>query len=230
MAIEAWRKAVAEFIGAFTLIFIGAGAIVSPGGSNLLLVAFAHGLAIGVMVSAFGRISGGHFNPAVTLGALVGRQINVRLAAVYWAFQLIGALSAALALYVIFPSTVWQSSHLGTPALGGPPGLSWSVSATTGILVEAILTFLLVTVVYGTGIDPKGTFNAVGGFAIGLTIAIDIMMGGPLTGAAMNPARWFGPAVVSQFFDNWYVYWIGPFLGATVAGLLYSRMFLDKNP
>jgi glycerol uptake facilitator-like aquaporin len=83
--------------------------------------------------------------------------------------------------------------------------------------------------VFGTGIDPKGTFNAVGGFAIGLTIAIDIMMGGPLTGAAMNPARWFGPAVVSQFFDNWYVYWIGPFLGAIVAGLLYSRVFLGKS-
>jgi MIP family channel proteins len=228
MAIAAGKKAIAEFIGAFTLIFIGAGAIIS--GGDLLLVAFAHGLAIGVMVSAFGRISGGHFNPAVTLGALVGRQITARLAAVYWASQLLGALAAALALFFIFPSTVWQPSHLGTPLLGSPPALSWNVPVATGILVEAILTFLLVTVVYGTGIDPKGTFNAVGGFAIGLTISIDIMMGGPLTGAAMNPARWFGPAVVAQFFDNWYVYWIGPFLGAIVAGLLYSRAFLDRNP
>jgi MIP family channel proteins len=231
MAIEAWRKAIAEFIGAFTLIFIGAGAIISPGGGNLLLVAFAHGLAIGVMVSALGRISGGHFNPAVTLGALAGRQISVRLALVYWGSQLLGALAAAVSLYAIFPSWVWQPSHLGTPVLGtiGPPAVSWTVPATTGILVEALLTFFLVLVVYGTGIDPKGTFNAVGGFAIGLTIAIDIMMGGPLTGAAMNPARWFGPAVVSQFFDNWYVYWIGPFLGAVVAGLLYSRVFLGKS-
>jgi len=99
-----------------------------------------------------------------------------------------------------------------------------------GFLLEIVLTFFLATVVYGTGIDPKGTFNTVGGFAIGFTIAIDIMMGGPLTGAAMNPARWFGPAVVSQFFDNWYVYWIGPFVGAILAGLLYTHVFLDRNP
>lgn len=228
MAIAAWRKATAEFIGAFTLIFIGAGAIIA--GGNLLLVALAHGLAIGVMASAFARISGGHFNPAVTLGALVGRQITARLAAVYWASQLLGALAAALALFIIFPSSVWQPSHLGTPALGSTPALAWNVPVVTGILIEAVLTFFLVSVVYGTGIDPKGTFNAVGGFAIGLTISIDIMMGGPLTGAAMNPARWFGPAVVAQFFDNWYVYWIGPFLGAIVAGLLYSRAFLDRSP
>lgn len=228
MAIAVGRKAIAEFIGAFTLIFIGAGAIIS--GGDLLTVALAHGLAIGVMVSALARISGGHFNPAVTLGALAGRQITMRLALVYWAFQLLGALVAALALFAIFPSSVWQPSHLGTPALGTIPGLSWNVPVATGILVEAVLTFLLVFVIYGTGIDPKGTFNAVGGFAIGLTISIGIMMGGPLTGAAMNPARWFGPAVVSQFFDNWYVYLIGPFLGAVLAGVVYSRVFLDKNP
>jgi MIP family channel proteins len=181
------------------------------------------------MVSAFARISGGHFNPAVTLGALVGRQIPFRLAVVYWVAQLIGASIGALALFAIFPSSVWQSSHLGTPLLGTFPEDAGAVPPLTGILVEAILTFLLVIVVYGTGIDPKGTFNAVGGFAIGLAIAVDIMMGGPLTGAAMNPARWLGPAVVSGFFDNWYVYWIGPFLGAITAGVLYSRIFLDKS-
>src|SRR3989442_1533864 len=96
------------------------------------------------------------------------------------------------------------------------------------IRAEAILTFLLVFVIFGTGIDPKGSFNAVGGLAIGLTISIDIMMGGPLTGAAMNPARWFGPAVVSGFFDNWYVYWIGPFIGGAFAALLYANVFLEK--
>src|SRR6266571_1513025 len=238
MAIAAWRKAIAEFIGAFTLIFIGAGSILSPGGGSLLLVALAHGLAIGVMASAFGRISGGHFNPAVTLGALVGRQIKPGLAVVYWSSQLLGALAAALGLVLIFPSDVWQPSHLGTPSLGiglplGFDGLggpnTWNVTPVGGILIEAILTFLLVTVVYGTGIDPKGTFNAVGGFAIGLTIAIDIMMGGPLTGAAMNPARWFGPAVVSQFFDNWYVYWVGPLIGGAVAALLYRYVFLETS-
>ncbi len=222
MAVAAWRKGVAEFIGAFTLIFIGAGAIISTGGTDLVVIALAHGLAIGVMASALAHISGGHFNPAVTLGALVGRQISGRLALVYWVSQLLGATVAAVALLGVFPAAEWQTYHLGTPALG--PAVGWG----TAILVEAILTFFLVFVVYGTGIDPKGSFNAVGGLAIGLTISLDIMMGGPLTGAAMNPARWFGPAIVAQFFDNWYVYWIGPFIGAIVAGLLYANVFLEK--
>ena len=228
MGIAAWRKGVAEFTGAFTLIFIGAGAIISTGGdkgaSDRLLIALAHGLAIGVMASALAHVSGGHFNPAVTLGALVGRQISLRLALVYWVSQLLGATVAAVMLLGVFAPAEWQPYKLGTPTVG--PTVGWG----SAILVEAVLTFFLAFVVYGTGIDPKGSFNAVGGLAIGLTISLDIMMGGPLTGAAMNPARWFGPAVVAQFFDNWYVYWIGPFLGAIVAGLLYSRVFLDKSP
>jgi len=226
VGIAAWRKGVAEFTGAFTLIFIGAGAIISTGGdkgaSDRLLIALAHGLAIGVMASALAHVSGGHFNPAVTLGALVGRQISLRLALVYWVSQLLGATVAAVMLLGVFAPAEWQPYKLGTPTVG--PTVGWG----SAILVEAVLTFFLAFVVYGTGIDPKGSFNAVGGLAIGLTISLDIMMGGPLTGAAMNPARWFGPAVVAQFFDNWYVYWIGPFLGAIVAGLLYANVFLEK--
>jgi len=132
MAIAAWRKGVAEFIGAFTLVFIGAGAIIVTGGGlqNLLLIALAHGLAIGVMASALAHISGGHFNPAVTLGALVGRQINIRLAIVYWIAQLLGGSVAALMLYGVFSQPEWDPVHLGTPFLGP------TVSAGTGILVE----------------------------------------------------------------------------------------------
>jgi MIP family channel proteins len=223
MAVATWRRAIAEFVGTFALIFIGAGAIVSTGGNDLLLIALAHGLTIGVMASALAHISGGHFNPAVTIGALVGRQISARLALVYWLAQLLGASVAALMLYGVFSPAEWQNSHLGTPSLGP------TVSPGSGILIEAVLTFFLVFVVYGTGIDPKGSFHAVGGMAIGLTVALDIMMGGPLTGAAMNPARWFGTAVVARFFDNWYVYWIGPLIGGVVAGLLYSWVFLEKS-
>ncbi len=106
--------------------------------------------------------------------------------------------------------------------------LGSGVTIPAAILVEAVLTLFLAFAVYGTGIDPKGAFNAVGGLAIGLTVAMDIMMGGPLTGAAMNPARWFGPAVITGFFDNWYVYWIGPLIGGTVAGLFYANVFLEK--
>ena len=232
MAVAAWRKAVAEFVGAFTLIFIGAGAVLTAGTtstSDLLLIALAHGLAIGVMVSALAHVSGGHFNPAVTFGALVSRQISPRLAGVYWIAQLLGGLGGAAMLALIFPQSVWQGYHLGTPTLGTVPSLGWDVGVGTGILVEAVLTFFLVFVIFGTGIDPKGSFNAVGGFAIGLTISIDIMMGGPLTGAAMNPARWFGPAMVSGFFDNWYVYWVGPLIGGAVAALLYRYVFLENS-
>jgi len=232
LAVATWRKAVAEFIGAYTLIFVGAGAILTAGSTSsadLLLIALAHGLAIGIMVSALAHVSGGHFNPAVTLGALVGGQIPVRLAVVYWVSQLLGGLGGALTLLGVFPPDIWQPYHLGTPALGTAASLGWDVGIGTAILVEAVLTFFLAFVVYGTGIDPKGAFKAVGGFAIGLTISIGIMVGGPITGAAMNPARWFGPAVVSGFFDSWYVYWIGPLIGGTVAGLLYSQVFLDKR-
>ena len=130
MAVAAWRKGVAEFIGAFTLIFIGAGAILTAGStstSDLVLVALAHGLAIGVMASALAHISGGHFNPAVTLGALVGRQLSVRLAMVYWIAQLLGGVGGALALAAVFPAAIWQPYHLGTPTLGTSASLGWDV-------------------------------------------------------------------------------------------------------
>src|SRR2546428_13593693 len=118
MPVAAWRKGVAEFIGAFTLIFIGAGAIISTGGTDLLLIALAHGLAIGVMASALAHISGGHFNPAVTFGALVGRQISLRLALLYWVSQLLGATVAAVALLGVFPPAARQTYHPRPPALG----------------------------------------------------------------------------------------------------------------
>src|SRR2546427_7511980 len=144
MAIAAWRKGVAEFVGAFTLIFIGAGAIISTGGTDLLLIALAHGLAIGVMASAFARISGGHFNPAVTLGALVGRQISLRLALLYWASQLLGATVAAVALLGAFPAQEWQTYHLGPPALGPAAG------PRTATLCHGLLAFLPVCLVHRT--------------------------------------------------------------------------------
>lgn len=222
MASELLRKAIAEFVGTFALIFIGAGSIVVTGGADLLLIAFAHGLTIGVMVSATMHISGGHLNPAVTFGALVGRQISLRNAVGYWIAQLLGALVAAAFLVGIFPAAVWQPTALGTPALG--PG----VGVATGILVEAVLAFFLVFVVYGTAIDPRSSFRA-GGLAIGLTIALDIMMGGPLTGAAMNPARWFGPAVASGSLADAIVWWAGPLIGGGVAGLVYGHVLLERR-
>lgn len=219
------QQGVAEAVGVFALVFIGAGAALTGGSggaafapAKILEVAFAHGIALAVGVTAALHISGGHINPAVTLGALVADEIEPWRAGVYWVSQLLGGLVAALALLASIPGDL---GNLATPALGSGVGVG------TGILVEAILTFLLVYVVFETAIDHDNP--PVGGFAIGLTVTVDILMGGPITGAAMNPARWFGPAVVAGAFSDWYVWWIGPGLGGIAAGALY-RWVLSPHP
>jgi MIP family channel proteins len=192
----------------------------SDAGGGLVGVALAHGLALAVLVSALGPISGGHLNPAVTLGVWITGRIDAARAGFYVAAQLVGALAAGLALLVVFPASSWERVALGTPSLDP------EISAATGIIVEAILTMLLLFAVFGTAIDRRAP--KIGGLAIGLAVAADILMGGPLTGAAMNPARWFGPAVASGTFGDWYVWWIGPLLGATVAALIY-RFTLEER-
>src|SRR5437762_4803246 len=112
------QRAFAEFVGTFTLIFVGAGSIIATGGHNLTAIALAHGLAIGVMASAVGHISGGHFNPAVTLGFLVTRRLAPSLALVYWSVQLLGATAGALLLRWFYSDSVRAMSNLGSPALG----------------------------------------------------------------------------------------------------------------
>ena len=209
-------QCIAEAVGTFALIFIGIGAInANPG---LLGVALAHGLTIAVMVSATGHISGGHLNPAVTLGALVGGKIDLGGALRYWVSQLAGATLAAFVCLGLFNRAIVIA---GTPQLGPTTG------ATAGIVLEAITTFFLVFVVYGTAIDPRAP--KIGGLAIGLTIAIGILFAGPLTGGAINPARVFGPALAVSFWDAHYVYWIGPMLGGALAGFVYSRFLLPKS-
>jgi aquaporin TIP len=217
------KRSAAEFVGAFTLTFIGVGAIVTAAGIRdpaLIGVALAHGLAIAIMVSALGHISGGHFNPAVTLGFLVTRRIEPLLAAAYWAAQFAGAAVAALLVKVLLPRAPTSAVHLGVPALGG------GVGAGSGFVLEAILTFLLVFVVFATAVDPRGTFKSIAGLAIGLTITIDILFGGPLTGAAMNPSRAFGPQLVGGHWANGWVWYAGPALGGVVAALAYEHLYL----
>jgi MIP family channel proteins len=227
------RRGVAELIGAFTLTFVGAGSILTyhslaPGAPpaqlaffGLVGIALAHGLAIGVMVSAFGHISGGHFNPAVTFAFLVTRRIAVTLAAVYVVVQLAGATLAALLLNWIYSSQVRTTAHLGVPGLGT------GVTVWRGFLVEAVLTFFLVAVVFATAVDPGGSFKAIAGLGIGLTITLGILMGGPLTGAAMNPSRAFGPMLVGNAWEHgWWIYYTAPLVGAAVAGLMYELLYL----
>ncbi|HEY3108022.1 MAG TPA: MIP/aquaporin family protein [Chloroflexota bacterium] len=225
------RAPLAELVGSFAFFFIGAGAICSDaytrGGVGLVGVALAHGLILSVMISALGAISGGHFNPAVTIAFLVTGRIPTAQAVAYVVAQLVGGTIAGLLLRAIFaavfPEAVIGPAHLGTP------GLARDVSFGTGVLVEAVLTFFLLLAIYGTAVDERAP-RSIAGFGIGLTVGLDILMGGPLTGAAMNPARTFGPAVAAQFWDNHLVYWIGPIVGAVIAALLYEYAFMDKVP
>jgi MIP family channel proteins len=216
------RALLAELCGTFWFFFIGAGSIItvaSGSGGGLLDVALAHGITLAIAIAVFGGISGGHFNPAVTFGlALAGKHPWARVPT-YWAAQLVGGLVAGFALRYVFDFAIVaiDKTHLGTPALGG------TITPLTAIAVEAVLTLFLVWAVYGTAVSPLAP--KIAGFGIGLTVMTDILLGGPLTGAAMNPARWFGTAVPAGFFDNWYVYWIGPLLGAAVAGLSIRYVF-----
>jgi MIP family channel proteins len=218
------KAAVAEGIGTFALIFIGVLSIVAvarvlapPGLANLVSIGLAHGLTIMVMVAALGAVSGGHFNPAITLGFVVTGRMSVVTGLVYWIAQLIGASLAALLLLPVLGAGLVA---LGTPALGAGIGF-WA-----GVILEAVGTFFLVLAVFGTAVDSRG-LKAIAPFAIGLTIALDIMAFGPLTGSAVNPARAFGPALASGQWANQLVYWIGPLVGGALAALLDHHFFME---
>jgi MIP family channel proteins len=226
------QKLAAEFFGTFALIFFGAGSICADqylhsssggsGGVGLLGIALAHGLAIGIMVTALGHISGGHFNPAISIGFWVTRKLSTIDTLLYWAAQLAGGIAAAYVLRLL-PVDVWGPVQLGTPDLAS------GISRTNGMVFEAIMTFFLVFVVFATAVDPRGAFDKVAGFAIGLTITVGILLGGPFTGAALNPARALGPALAANHWTNHGVYWIGPLAGGVVAGWLYDTLFLPKK-
>ncbi|HYH27182.1 MAG TPA: MIP family channel protein [Actinomycetota bacterium] len=217
------QRLVAEFVGVFALVFIGIGAgISSQAGGGLVTVALAHGLVIAVMVSAVGHVSGGHFNPAITIGAWVAQKIRLPDAISYLVVQLLGGAAGAAVLRLAIP----EIDVVPETARNGVPQIVEVISTGQGVLIEAVLTFFLVWVVFGTAIDPEGSFNKIAGLAIGFTIALDIMMGGPFTGAAMNPARSFGPALVSGTWTNWWVYWVGPIAGGVIAALLYDTVIL----
>jgi MIP family channel proteins len=156
----------------------------------------------------------------VTIGFLVTRRIKAELAVLYILAQLVGGTLSGLALRAVFAEKTWQVTHIGSPAL--TPGVSYG----SGLLLEGILTFFLLLAVFGTAVDNRAP--KVGGFAIGLTIMVDIFVGGPVTGAAMNPARAFGPELASGYWQDWWVYWIGPIIGGALAALLYEHIILRE--
>lgn len=219
------RPVVAEFIGTFAVVFIGGATImngyVAKAAVPLIDVAIAHGLIFALLISATMRVSG-HLNPAVTIGVAVTRRLSAPHAVAYVVSQCAGAVVAALALKAIFPADAATASRLGAQWVAG------NVSTTAAIALEAVATFFLVFVFFGTVVDPRGP--KVGGFAAGLTVTAGILAIGPLTGASMNPARSFGPALVSGYFEGHLIYWIGPLVGGALAGLIYDRVFLHGEP
>ncbi len=241
-------KYVAEAIGTFALCFVGAGAICTAtwkgylGGADLVGIALAHGLILSIGISATMNVSGGHLNPAVTAAMLVTRRISIGDAIGYVASQLIGGVAAGALLFLIYDGLMTEAvpglsgsggaSVISSAALGTPTFTK--ISATTAALVEVFTTFLLVFAVFGTAADPRA--HKIGGFGIGMTLCACIFLAGPLTGAALNPARYFGTGIVAAvkggmttFWSQQWVYWVGPIAGGVLAGLIYDNLLMDKS-
>lgn len=239
-----WQLCLAEAIGTFFLCFIGIGAILSDAsgsGIGLLGIALAHGIALAIGITATGHISGGHLNPAVSCGFMATGRLAPATGVAYIISQCAGALVAAALISTIYsgvnapaanqagskPMTIIESAGLGTPAPGQRPDGKGEWSTGAVFLTEFALTFLLITAVFGTAVDDRAP--RIGGFGIGLTVAYDILMGGPISGAAMNPARVFGPAVVGGFWNSHWVYWAAPIAGAVVGALIYHHLLMPRN-
>ncbi|HEX5213866.1 MAG TPA: aquaporin [Vicinamibacterales bacterium] len=219
---------VAEFLGTFFLCFAGIAAILSTtsavgSGAGIVGIALAHGLALSIAVNCFGGVSGGHCNPAVTFAMLATGRATPQTAVGYIIAQCAGATAAAFICASVFPADAVAAANLGIPLPA-----AW---ATSGVVftLEFVMTFLLVIAVFGTAVDPRGAAVKIGGFAIGLTVTFDILAGGAVTGASMNPARSFGPALIQGFWTWHAFYWIAPIAGAITAALIYDNLILDKK-
>ena len=219
------RPLVAEFVGTLLFVFLGVGSIVVNAASNNALgalgTALAHGVGMSVLVTMTMAISGGHLNPAVSVSLWLTQKIDGRTLGQYVLAQLLGGVVGALLVKGFFPTMAAKVTSLGTPQLAGTLGLF------EGIAIEALLTFFLVSAVFGTAVSSQAP--KVGGFGIGLAIFVCALVGGALTGAAMNPARAFGPALVAWEWHGQAVYWIGPLLGATAAGALWKFVLLPRD-
>jgi MIP family channel proteins len=222
---DTMKKVLAELIGTFTLVFIGAGAGAlageNAGGGGIVAVALAHGLAVLTSIYMWGSISGCHINPAVTLGLLVTGRIDIVKSVLYWIAQFIGGIAAAYLLLYVLPSDITATT------LGETVGVLTRTDPLKTVVVEAVMTFFLVCAVFASGVDGRNGNAA--GVAIGLVVSMDILCGGYLTGAGMNPARTLGPALAMKHFDYLWMYFVGPFVGAAVAALLYDKLFLPAE-
>ncbi|WVY98078.1 hypothetical protein V8G54_030229 [Vigna mungo] len=223
------RATIAEFISTCIFVFVGEGSVLAlnqiykePGSSaaELVVIAVAHAFALFAAIAASAHVSGGHVNPAVTFGALLGGRISVLKAIYYWVAQILGSIVAALLLRLVTNNM-------------RPEGFSLSVGvgAVHGLILEICLTFGLMHTVYATAMDPKrGTISTIAPLAIGLVVGANILAGGPFDGACMNPARAFGPALVGWRWENHWIFWVGPLLGAALAAVLYEFVVIPIEP
>jgi aquaporin TIP len=225
---DALKGALAEFISLFLFVFIGAGSVLSyqkvhvgeTDASGLIVVALAHGFALAVLVAATANISGGHVNPAVSLGLALAGQITIIRLVLYWIAQILGAIAGAWVLQLVSTGEVVPIHTVGV-----------GESLWGAVLIEIVLTFALVFVVFATAADPKkGPIGTIAPLAIGFTVLAGILVAAPFSGASLNPARSFGPAVVAWNWTNQWVYWVGPFIGAAIAALIYDGLFLSPAP
>jgi MIP family channel proteins len=228
------QKFAAEFVGTFAVVFIAAGSISADqylAASNqnrpgILGIALAYGLAYAVMVSALGHISGGHFNPAVTVGLWVTRRVGTMQGLSYLIAQTLGGIAATYLLIAVIPDSAWRTRALGSIT----PDLSPDITRGQGMVIEAALTFFFVFVIFATAIDAKRGFQRLSGFVSGLTLSAGVLVAEPFTGGSMNPVRTLGPAVATRHWENHGVYWVGPLLGGIIASVLYDRFFLRDQP
>lgn len=222
------RACIAEFLGTFALTFFGAASIIMTddsikAGASLITIALAHGLVLSIFVPACMYISGGQFNPAVSLGLVVARVQSLRQAAVFIVVQCIASIAAAGALLAMLGDLATGSARLG--ATLGRLSDAGNIGAVMGI--EAILTFTLTFVILAAVVDKRA--HKMGGFVVGMAVAAGICAAGPLTGASMNPARSLGPALVGNYWEMHYAYWLAPITGAVIAGLVYRFVWLSGD-
>lgn len=219
------RRLLAEFLGTFGFIYFGCAAVVvnayPAAGIGLVGIALVHGIALSVLVTMTMPISGGLLNPALTVGLLVTRRLDVTSAVGYIVVQLIGAVLGALAVKMMFPTGVGRVIAYGTPMIGS------TVTLTQAISIEALLTFFLMSAVFATALSVRAP--KIGGFGIGLTVFMGVMVAAPLTGPAINPARAFGPAVISGVWTGHAAYWVGPILGAVIAAFIWDRFLTPRE-
>eukprot|EP01123_Difflugia_compressa_P014039 TRINITY_DN692_c0_g2_i1.p1 TRINITY_DN692_c0_g2~~TRINITY_DN692_c0_g2_i1.p1 ORF type:complete len:286 (-),score=38.79 TRINITY_DN692_c0_g2_i1:96-953(-) len=230
---DEWRAFVAEFVATMMFVFMGTGLIVSyykdkteggDYGAGLVSIAFGFGISLSTMIYTVANISGGHLNPAVTVGLLVIRQIELFKAIGYVICQLLGAILGTELMYGVMPDNITDITHMGATFLakGVTPG--------EGCALEICLTFILVFTVCATA-ELSGDLKSMGRFAplaIGYAVLVDHMIGVPFTGASMNPARSFGPAVVGNYWYNHWVYWVGPMSGGIIAAVVYHYLFIIR--